>query len=331
MKWFKHDSDASNDAKLKKLRLKYGAQGYGIYWYCLELIARNVEKHNLTFELEHDAELIADDFKLSAELVQHIMTYMVELELFENTDGIISCLKMATRTDEYTQKLLHSVKKHNDNVPTMSVEYLTKSELIEEKRAEENKINKREIAYIESNLPHSFEYKIRDYFLGKCCPICFSEMKQEIEDGIVTKNRIPTIQHNLPLSKGGKHEIENISVICKQCNLTIKDNQTGLLNNEEVKKAWSILNVSKLEPQVSIGKVSQGKKEAPIPDNFSVSERVIKWANEKGYRDLDKHLEHFVILAQAKGYTYTDWDAAFMNAIRNNWAKVASKEVKLAL
>jgi hypothetical protein len=55
MKWFKHDSDASNDAKLKKLRLKYGAQGYGIYWYCLELIARNVEKHNLTFELEHDA------------------------------------------------------------------------------------------------------------------------------------------------------------------------------------------------------------------------------------------------------------------------------------
>jgi len=28
MKWFKHDSDANQDAKLKKLRLKYGAQGY---------------------------------------------------------------------------------------------------------------------------------------------------------------------------------------------------------------------------------------------------------------------------------------------------------------
>jgi hypothetical protein len=92
-----------------------------------------------------------------------------------------------------------------------------------------------------------------------------------------------------------------------------------------------IQDVSKLEPQVSIGKVSQGKKEALIPDNFNISERVIKWANEKGYRDLEKHFEHFVILAQAKGYTYTDWDAAFMNAIRNNWAKVPSKEVKLAL
>jgi hypothetical protein len=102
-------------------------------------------------------------------------------------------------------------------------------------------------------------------------------------------------------------------------------------NNVYTMDTVCIQDVSKLEPQVSIGKVSQGKKEAPIPDNFSVSERVIKWANEKGYRDLEKHLEHFVILAQAKGYTYTDWDAAFMNAIRNNWAKVPSKEVRLSL
>ena len=131
MKWFKHDSDASNDAKLKKLRLKYGAQGYGIYWYCLELIARNVEKHNLTFELEHDAELIADDFKLSSDLVQHIMTYMVELELFENIDGVISCLKMATRADEYTQQLMRENKKlaSPDSVPRIS-------EVIDKKRKE---------------------------------------------------------------------------------------------------------------------------------------------------------------------------------------------------
>ena len=32
MKWFKHDTDASNDAKLKKLILKYGAEGYAIYF-----------------------------------------------------------------------------------------------------------------------------------------------------------------------------------------------------------------------------------------------------------------------------------------------------------
>jgi hypothetical protein len=216
MKWFKHDSDASNDAKLKKLRLKYGAQGYGIYWYCLELIARNVEKHNLTFELEHDAELIADDFKLSADLVQHIMTYMVELELFENTDGIISCLKMASRTDEYTQKLIN-YKKNQNNVPTMSLQNPTKSGLIEEKRIEEKIV----------------------------------EEKKQLK--------------------------------------------------------------------------------TPIPYNFTVSERVIKWANEKGYRDLNKHLDNFILVAQSNNYKYTDWDAAFMRAIKDNWAKVPSKEVRLSL
>lgn len=204
MKWFKHDSDASNDAKLKKLRLKYGAQGYGIYWYCLELIARNVEKHNLTFELEHDAELIADDFKLSGDLVQHIMTYMVELELFENTDGIISCLKMATRTDEYTQKLIQSKKSCPDNIPTLSVETPTKSVLIEEKKTEKKRTNK-----------------------------------------------------------------------------------------------------------------------ISLPDNFSISERVISWANQEGYINLQKHFDYFILKAQANGYTYANWDSAFMAAIKANWANVS--------
>ena len=197
MKWFKHDSDASNDAKLKKLRLKYGAQGYGIYWYCLELIARNVEKHNLTFELEHDAELIADDFKLSPEIVQHIMTYMVELGLFENSNGIITCLKMATRTDEYTQQIIRENNKLSNSRETPeSVPRI--SEVLEEKR--------REKIY--------------------------------------------------------------------------------------------------------------------IPKDFSISERVQKWADKNGYIHLDKHLESFIDRCKANNYKYTDWDSAFMTAIRDNWARL---------
>lgn len=141
MKWFKHDSDAGNDAKLRKLRLKYGAQGYGIYWYCLELIARNVEKHNLTFELEHDAVLIGDDFKLSGEFVQEMMSYMVDLGLFENSHGVITCLKMSTRTDEYTQQLIRDIRKTPEKLPRVSRETPESvpriSEVKEEKRREE--------------------------------------------------------------------------------------------------------------------------------------------------------------------------------------------------
>lgn len=100
MKWFKHDSDAHRDPKLRKLMLKYGVQGYGLYFYCLELIASNVGLGRLTFELEHDSELIAIDTNISRELVEDMMRYMVNLGLFENTDGKVSCLKLLSRIDQ---------------------------------------------------------------------------------------------------------------------------------------------------------------------------------------------------------------------------------------
>lgn len=79
-------------------------EGYGLYFYCLEQVARNVSKNNLTFELEHDAEIIADDTGINYKLVQDIMTYMVELRLFENEQGTITCLKMAIRLDDTTSR-----------------------------------------------------------------------------------------------------------------------------------------------------------------------------------------------------------------------------------
>lgn len=93
MKWFKHDSNANTDAKLRKLRIKYGMEGYGLYWYCLELIAQIVDKNNLTFELEHDAEIISHDTGIHVERVQEMMTSMVNLGLFENNNGAVTCLK----------------------------------------------------------------------------------------------------------------------------------------------------------------------------------------------------------------------------------------------
>jgi len=102
-------------------------------------------------------------------------------------------------------------------------------------------------------------------------------------------------------------------------------------NNVYTMDTVCIQDVSKLEPQVSIGKVSQGKEKTSIPSDFTVSERVIRWANEKGYRDLNKHLDNFILVAQSNNYKYTDWDAAFMRAIKDNWAKVTNKEVRLSL
>jgi hypothetical protein len=104
MKWFKHDSDANMDAKLKRLRIKYGMAGYGLYWYCLELIAQGIDQNNLTFELEHDAEILAHDTGINYQLVSEMMVFMVDLGLFENNDGVITCIKMAMRLDDHTSR-----------------------------------------------------------------------------------------------------------------------------------------------------------------------------------------------------------------------------------
>lgn len=73
------------------------------------------------------------------------------------------------------------------------------------------------------------------------------------------------------------------------------------------------------------GKVVASKRETTIPDDFSVSENVQRWADENGHGQLQTHLANFIDTAKAKGYTYIDWDAAFRKAITGNWAKVSPK------
>ena len=106
MKWFKHDSDAMTDSKIRKLILKHGAVGYAVYFHCLELIASSVSETNINFELEHDAEIIADDLKINgsgtesgAQIVENIMRTIIDLKLFEESDGHIFCLKLLKRLD----------------------------------------------------------------------------------------------------------------------------------------------------------------------------------------------------------------------------------------
>jgi hypothetical protein len=99
VRWFKHDADAHTDAKLRKLLLAHGPAGYGLYWYCLELIAKEVNEHNLTFQLEEDSELISMGFGMPREQVEAAMKTMVQLGLFSASHGRIACLKLLKRVD----------------------------------------------------------------------------------------------------------------------------------------------------------------------------------------------------------------------------------------
>lgn len=100
MKWFKHDTDANQDAKLQNVLLDYGLEGYGLYWYCIELIAGKVEVGSLTFQLEHDARIIARNTGSTPAKVEELMRYFIKQGLFEDSEGVITCMKLARRLDK---------------------------------------------------------------------------------------------------------------------------------------------------------------------------------------------------------------------------------------
>lgn len=62
-----------------------------------------------------------------------------------------------------------------------------------------------------------------------------------------------------------------------------------------------------------------------LPPDFGISDAVRSWAEKKGHTRLDEHLESFKAKAKAKGYEYADWDSAFMEAIRGDWAKLGNQ------
>lgn len=113
--------------------IRYGAIGYAIYFHCLELIAGDIAETNVTFELEHDSEIIADNLKIKGtatqsaiEIVQEIMTYAISLQLFDEKDNRIFCFKLLKRLDtsmtssKQMRELITKAKESHDGVMTES-------------------------------------------------------------------------------------------------------------------------------------------------------------------------------------------------------------------
>lgn len=148
MKWFKHDSDASIDSKLQELLLDYGAAGYGLYWYCLELIAQGVSDSNITFELEHDVRIISRNLGLSAQETKDMMQRMIELGLFSmSNNSRLACFSMAKRLDQsmtsnpHMRKIISGFKGNHDSIDESHDPVMINhdSVMLEENRREENR------------------------------------------------------------------------------------------------------------------------------------------------------------------------------------------------
>lgn len=154
MEWFRHDSNANLDEKLQEVLLDYGLEGYGLYWYCIELIVGKTSADNITFELKHDARVIARNTGSSPQKVEEMMKRFISVGLFENNDGKITCMKVAKRlmssatSNPKMRHMIQDIKLQYDTaIDTMSHDgIMTASDFItaEENRIEEIRLDKKE-------------------------------------------------------------------------------------------------------------------------------------------------------------------------------------------
>lgn len=108
MKYYKHMANMSHDTRLKRVRRKYGLEGYGLFALILEYISNQLDQKNPIPDLQETAEDIADEWGVDVRKVNEMMGFMVNQGLFEMDilSGRIVCPKMTEKyLDEYARKV----------------------------------------------------------------------------------------------------------------------------------------------------------------------------------------------------------------------------------
>jgi hypothetical protein len=93
--YFTHDYNARNDIKIKKLILKHGMKGYGLYWAIIEELYQNANA------LPTDYETIAFDMRSNSEEVESIIN---DFNLFEIKDAYFCSNSVERRLNERSEK-----------------------------------------------------------------------------------------------------------------------------------------------------------------------------------------------------------------------------------
>lgn len=107
MKWFKHESGAHNDEKVRELIHEFGCEGYGVYMVVLELVAEKIDD-GLSPLIYISDRVLREKCRVSRQKVSKILSFldrktMVFSKLIRK-NWEISCPNMLNRLDNWTKK-----------------------------------------------------------------------------------------------------------------------------------------------------------------------------------------------------------------------------------
>lgn len=113
MEWFKHYAKSNQNAKIRRLKNKYGIAAYGLYFHIQERIMMECGRGNVTLKLEDDFFILEQDTGIEQSDLRNIIYTMVELGLlycdepqklaspeYDLDDIFISCPRLAKSLDK---------------------------------------------------------------------------------------------------------------------------------------------------------------------------------------------------------------------------------------
>ena len=129
MKWFKHETDAHTNLKLQAIMDKHGLEGYGFYWFILELVAREGEDFHILSTKSW--RIYLKKFSgVPEKKINELLTFFAENNLIDKKSlkqNDLFIPKLGERSDDYTNRVRRKYVQGSDNVH------------LEEKRVEEKR------------------------------------------------------------------------------------------------------------------------------------------------------------------------------------------------
>jgi hypothetical protein len=105
--YFSHDSSASRDIKMLKIKYIYGWEGIGLFWGIIETLR---ETTDFKFESNKDSiDLLASILQVDAIKLQNFINDAIKVGLFVECDGYFYSNSLNDRMDEMNKKRLNGI------------------------------------------------------------------------------------------------------------------------------------------------------------------------------------------------------------------------------
>ena len=150
--YFSHDYNTRSDIKIKKLIVKHGYEGYGIFWALIEDLYQNANA------LPLDYDCLAYDLRASIDMIKSVICDFDLFEVDEDTFGSLSVQRRLDKRNEKSRKARESAMKRWGNKKKETSKECERN-AIKESKVKERKVKENKGKNTNTNTKRAFDFK----------------------------------------------------------------------------------------------------------------------------------------------------------------------------